>query len=261
MDQPDATTVTFRCPPELESVLPRPMPAVLGLPDWFKALPQKAFNPVLQDEQMTVKKCPPFIDAMTSGFLLPLAADLKVENGEFSWDRDVPAGDLNCYGRSPIDFHDGPQVAGTPLFDDDQFIIKFNNYWTIELPPGYSLLVTHPINRHDLPFTTLTGSGGRRPLRRHLHSLSGAVAGSRLQRHAAGGTPVAQCLPLKRDRWTAQYGVTAGEAATRLRDTTDAIKSDYGVYRRRFRVANTDPERSFRLMTRVPESARTGRSV
>src|SRR5215470_138626 len=102
MDDISLMTITFRCPPELESTLPRPLPAVLGLPDWFKALPQKAFNPVLQDNQMTVKKCPPFIDAMTTGFLMLLVADLKVENGEFSWDRDVPAGELNCYARSPI---------------------------------------------------------------------------------------------------------------------------------------------------------------
>ena len=152
MDQADPKTVTFRSQPELEAILPRPLPAMLGLPDWFKALPQKAFNPVLQDDQFTVKKCPPFIDAMTSGFPPPRGRrphDFK--NGEFSWDRDVPSGGLEGYGRSPIDFHDGVQVAGTPLFDDDQFIIKFNNYWTIELPAGYSLLVTHPINRHDLP--------------------------------------------------------------------------------------------------------------
>ena len=237
MDQPDSLSVTFRCPPELESVLPRPVPAVLGLPDWFKALPQKAFNPILQDHQMTVKKCPPFIDAMTSGFLLPLAADLKVENGEFSWDRDVPAGELNCYGRSPIDFHDGPQVAGTPLFDEDQFIIKFNNYWTIELPPGYSLLVTHPINRHDLPFMTLTGLvDADRYVDNFIH-FPARWRDPGFNGTLRAGTPVAQCLPLKRDRWTAQYGVIAGEAATRLRETTDAIKSDYGVYRRRFRVA------------------------
>ena len=237
MDQADPMTVTFRCPPELESILPRPVPAVLGLPDWFKALPQKAFNPVLQDDQLTVKKCPPFIDAMTSGFLLPLAADLKVENGEFSWDRDVPSGELNCYGRSPIDFHDGVQVAGTPLFDNDHFIIKFNNYWTIELPPGYSLLVTHPINRHDLPFMTLTGLvDADRYVDNFIHfparwrdpAFSGTLP---------AGTPVAQCLPIKRDRWTAQFGTITGDAATRLRETTDAIKSNYDVYRRKFRVA------------------------
>src|SRR5262245_37776140 len=85
MDQANQLTVKFSCPPEIEHVLPRPIPAVRGLPDWFKALPQHSFSTVSNKEMMTVKKCPPFIDAMTFGFLMPLAADLKVENGEFSW--------------------------------------------------------------------------------------------------------------------------------------------------------------------------------
>ena len=32
-------TLTFRCPAELEGLLPPPVPAALGLPDWFKAMP------------------------------------------------------------------------------------------------------------------------------------------------------------------------------------------------------------------------------
>src|SRR5262245_20707496 len=154
--QENQITLIFRCAPELAAILSRAIPAVQGLPEWLKAMPQNAFNPVSQTDTQTVKRCPPFIDAMTYGFLMPLACDLKVENGEFSWERDVPPGIAN-YSRSPINFHDGSQVAGTPFFDEDRFIIKFNNFWTIELPPGYSLLVTHPINRDDLPFTTLTG--------------------------------------------------------------------------------------------------------
>ena len=98
----DTMMVTFRCPPELEAVLPRPVPAVLGLPDWFKDMPQKAFSALLQEEQLTVKKCPPFIDAMTYGFLIPLVADLRVENGKLSWDREVPGGAFSNYSRSPI---------------------------------------------------------------------------------------------------------------------------------------------------------------
>src|SRR3954471_2982247 len=127
----DDLTITFRCPPELESVLPRPIPAVQGIPEWFKTMPQRAFSVIAQNEQLTVKKCPPFIDAMTYGFLIPLVADLRVENGKLSWDREVPGGAFSNYSRSPIDFHDANQVAGTPLHDDDRFIIKFNNYWTI----------------------------------------------------------------------------------------------------------------------------------
>ena len=59
--------------------------------------------------------------------------------------------------RSPLGFHDASQVSGTPLFDPDRFLIKFHNLWTIEAPDGYALLFTHPANRFDLPFTTLTG--------------------------------------------------------------------------------------------------------
>ena len=138
---------------------------------------------------------------MTSGFLMPLVADLKVENGEFSWDREVPRGALNCYPRSPIDFHDNLQVAGTPLYDEDRFIIKFNNFWTIELPPGYSLLVTHPINRHDLPFHTLTGLvDADRYVDNFVH-FPARWCDPDFNGVLPAGTPVAQCLPVKRDNW------------------------------------------------------------
>src|SRR5262245_1274020 len=134
-----AMAIRFRCPRELEAMLPRPVPAVQGLPDWLKTIPQKSFSSLLQLEQPTVKKCPPFLDAMTYGFLIPLVADVCVENGKFTWDREVPGGALTNYSRSPIDFHDNSQVVGTPFFEEDRFIIKFTNFWTIELPPGYSL--------------------------------------------------------------------------------------------------------------------------
>ena len=55
MDQPNQMTLVFRCPPGLENILPRPIPAVLGLPEWFKALPAKAFNPTTGKDGETVK--------------------------------------------------------------------------------------------------------------------------------------------------------------------------------------------------------------
>src|SRR5580698_6920093 len=149
--------LTFRCPRELEGLLAPPVPAAQGMPDWFKAMPPQAFNAVSSRTGDTVKRCPPFIDAMTSGFLIPLICDVRVENGEFTWDNDLPPGGAINFVRSPIGFHDSSQVSGTPLFDPDRFLIKFHNLWTIEAPEGYALLFTHPANRFDLPFTTLTG--------------------------------------------------------------------------------------------------------
>jgi hypothetical protein len=235
MDQPSEMTLTFRCPPGLESILPRPIPAVLGLPEWFKALPQKAFNQALGEEHLTVKKCPPFIDAMTYGFLIPLAIDLKVQDGEFSWNFDLPEGLVSEYSHSPIDFHDPSQAAGTPFFDDDRFIIKFNNFWTIEAPQGYSLLFTHPVNRADLPFTTITGlvdcdtfhhSPVHFPARWHDPGFNGVLP---------KGTPVVQCLPVKRESWTGECTAMSAEEVARLNETQDLLRRETNVYRRRYR--------------------------
>ena len=74
--QETAMTLTFRCPAELHGLLPPPVPAAHGLPDWFKAMPPQAFNAINDQVGDTVKRCPPFIDAMTSGFLIPLICDV-----------------------------------------------------------------------------------------------------------------------------------------------------------------------------------------
>ena len=232
----DNMIITYRCPPELEPVLPRPIPAVLGLPNWFKTMPQKAFSEVLQSEQMTVKKCAPFIDAMTCGFLLPLIADLHFENGTFSWDRDVPAGGLMNYSRSPISFHDNSQVIGTPFFEEDHFVIKFSNFWTFEMPAGYSLLITHPFNRHDLPFVTLTGLVDADAYRDNFINFPAHWHDFEFTGVLPKGTPVAQCIPFKRDAWTARFEFIEGDAVGRLQELARAVVQETGVYRRRFRA-------------------------
>jgi hypothetical protein len=235
-DAAPGMNLTFRCPPELEPILPRPAPALLGLPDWFKALPGSAFSSVLQSEQLTVKKCPPFIDAMTCGFLIPLVTDITVEDGAFAWDFDMPGGAISSYSRSPLDFHDGAQVAGTPFFRDDTFVIKFNNFWTIESPPGYSLLVTHPINRDDLPFTTLTGLIDTDLYKDNFINFPARWRDFSFRGVLPKGTPVAQCIPVKRDAWSARFGTITGDAVARLQVTATAVTSERGVYRRQFRA-------------------------
>jgi hypothetical protein len=237
MSQPeDPMTLTFRCPKELEGLLPPPVPAAHGLPGWVKAMPPQAFNAVLSREHDTVKRCPPFIDAMTSGFLIPLICDVKVEDGEFTWDYDLPPGGEAGFVRSPIGFHDPSQVTGTPLFDADRYLIKFHNLWTIEAPEGYSLLFTHPVNRFDLPFTTLTGlvdcdryhdAWIHFPARWHDTNFSGVLP---------KGTPVAQCFPVKRENWVAGIAAFTDEETQAAHDLTNAIFREKSVYRRQFRT-------------------------
>jgi hypothetical protein len=229
-------TLKFRCPAELDGKLPRPIPATLGLPSWLKAMPTQAFNAINMREEDTIKRCPPFVDAMTSGFLIPLICDLRVENGSITWDFDIPPGGAIDFPRSPVGFHDASQVIDTPLFEPDRFIIKFHNLWSIEAPQGYSLLFTHPLNRFDLPFTTLSGivdcdtyRDGWVHFPAHWHDMnfSGLLP---------MGTPIAQCLPVKRESWVAQTAPFTTEEARRVEDLANAIKREPGLYRRHFRV-------------------------
>lgn len=229
-------TLTFRCPKALQGLAPPPTPAAAGVPDWLKAMPQQAFSAIAGGEDDTVKRCPPFIDAMTTGFLMPLICDVRVENGEFSWDMDLPPGVEVSFPRAPIGFHDAGQVAGTPLFEDDRFLIKFHNLWTIEAPEGYALLFTHPVNRFDLPFTTLTGlvdcdrfgdAWIHFPAHWRDEGFSGVLP---------KGTPVAQVVPVKRERWTMRTEAMTDADAGRTAEVMSAIGREKGVYRRRFRA-------------------------
>jgi hypothetical protein len=199
-------------------------------------MPQQAFSAVAGAEEDTVKRCPPFIDAMSCGFLIPLFCDVRVEDGAFTWDEDLPAAGEHDYPRSPLGFHDPGQMAGTPLFEPDRFLIKFLNLWSIQAPPGYAVLFTHPINRFDLPFTTLTGlvdcdryhdAWIHFPAQWRDPDFSGVLP---------KGTPVAQCIPVRREAWTASLGAASDDAAQRTQALLEEIRRDKGVYRRRFRA-------------------------
>ena len=223
--------INFRCVPRFEPILPRPTPAVLGLPSWLRSMPTTAFSPHFQKEVQTVKQCAPFIDAVTHGYLIPLAADVLVENGRFTWDRAA------LHGKPPISFHENVQVSGTPFFDERRSLIKFINFWTIETPPDYSLLVVHPINRHDLPFVTLTGLVDSDRYVDNMINFPARWRDPKFNGVLPKGLPVAQCLPVKREEWTMTCTSMDDEAAARLVEVSKATAEEEGVYRREFRTS------------------------
>ena len=48
--------IVFRCLPELEGILPPPLPAKRGLPDWLKRMPMSARAEDFETEVKTVKQ-------------------------------------------------------------------------------------------------------------------------------------------------------------------------------------------------------------
>jgi hypothetical protein len=165
---------------------------------------------------------------------LPL--DIEIENGHFRWNHTVPRGSAPISPRSPIDFHDNSQLAGSPFFDDDQVVVKFNCFWIIELPPGYSLLVTHPINRVDLPFVTLTGLIDADRYCDNFINFPARWRDASFKGVLPKGTPVAQCVPVKREEWTPRFEVISEASAARVKDVKWQLSKGTDVYRRLFRA-------------------------
>jgi hypothetical protein len=162
--------------------------------------------------------------------------DVTVNNGEFTWKNDLPSKCDVPFVRSPIGFHDPSQVTGTPLAQDDRFLIKFHNLWTIQAPEGYALLVTHPVNRCDLPFTTLTGLVDCDRYYDNWIHFPAQWHNDRFEGVLKRGTPIAQIIPVRRDTWTSSVTVFTKQEAQRVHDLTTAIDAKEGIYRSRFRV-------------------------
>jgi len=229
--------VTFRCPPELFEFLPRPVAARDGLPDWLRIMPGAALVAELGAEIRTLKHCPPLIDAMRTGFLMPLAADVRVADGTFSWDWDLPPTALGRTTRAPLGFHHPEQAEGSPLHDPGQVFVKFNSFWTIALEPGWSLLAMHPANRRDLPFETLTGLVDADRYGDGLIHFPARWRDPGFQGVLPRGTAVAQCLPVRREALELGFEPLAGGAAERFAEVKDAVAAEPGAYRKRYRAA------------------------
>lgn len=228
--------IVFRCPPELRGLVPEPIAAKQGLPDWLRSMPATAHWADGGGDIRTVKQCPPFVDAMGSGFLILLATDVTVEDGRLSWAWDPPPSSLGRITRAPVAFHVIEQAEGSPLYDPDGAIVKFNNFWTIETPPGIALLCCHPFNREELPFRTLTGLVDTDRYSDGLIQFPARWIDRAFNGTLAKGTPIAQCVPVPREALELTLEDLTGDAAERFRETKRAIEEEPGAYRKRYRA-------------------------
>jgi hypothetical protein len=197
-------------------------------------MPAEAESAVVGERVRSVKQCPPFLDAMQTGILFPLAASLTVRDGVFTWDSGLPADPVARVSRAPIGVHVPEQAEGAP-FAGGRFIVKFVNHWTVALPEGWSLLVGHPFNREELPFRTLWGvvddfPGG-------LVHFPALWTDPGFEGVLPKGTPVAQAVPVRREALELDIGaMDKAELALHLA-TEDAVQAEPGHYRKAVRRA------------------------
>lgn len=180
-------------------------PAKNSIPDWFK---NGTRFPSFVDPKKIVelpipltgfKLCTVFTDAMTTGYMIPLPVDIAVKQTDggpsITWnDSEIKVADVRPVGNL--------NTLPIPLGCSDTHFT-----WTLQyaftIPKGYSALMSHPYNRYDLPFITLTGVvdgeidlyGGSAPF-----FMSNTFEGI-----IPAGTPMMQIHLFKRENWSSEH--------------------------------------------------------
>lgn len=224
--------IEFLCATEDFGVIAEPEPAKAHLPAWFKRLPPINKDKVSPtDNGLTVKRCMPFLDAMTSGWIIRLAATVRLEISEGG--KTVNAG--WDFDKVMVSNHNAYQIAGNPL--EPRPPSKFHNYWTVVTPPGWSCLFVHPLNRDHEVFRVLSGIVETDSYASLIHFPFVATASDGIY-VLEKGTPLVQVIPFKRDTTDIEASIrqeTQEEAENREKIRRNT-QSEEGWYRKHART-------------------------
>lgn len=205
--------------------LGKPGPAKLEIPDWYRKA--EKFYESNGEKTAGLKTCMPFLDTLTSGYVLKTPVNIyvneeknekdfsslfgnKENNLRIRWDGPESLQNF-IVERPPESGSTMPRPAGH--YPNH---LVFSEFWSIKTPRGWSLLMTHPLNRHDLPFTTASGiidsdkwfAPGNVPFF-IKKDFSGVIP---------RGTPFAQIIPIKRAEW--QMAIDPGLADTNYKQAS-----------------------------------------
>ena len=173
------------------SQIPHPYSASQHIPDWFRDMPAD------HDQGGTLKRCPPFLNAMTAGYIIPAPADMQ-----FKMSAD---GVLSVGGAVDLlSTHFPKQYEGSP-FTEKQ-VVKFHNPWIIVTPPEYFCLITAPVNRFEMPFLPLTGIVETGAYYKEVQLPMACLMEPGQTFDLRRGAPMIQVMPIRREEWTSGTG-------------------------------------------------------
>jgi hypothetical protein len=192
-----------------------PIPAKLNIPEWYKKLEHNVLN-------KTIKGCMPFLDSLTSGYILKMPQDFHIrhnvdnknEKGEIIKDSFQTFGlyekSAELYARSlnlnsGFSNHPTFQLEGSPLIEKNKNLpfYKILNPWHIKTPKGYSCLFVPPLNNSDDRFLIVPGivDTDSHPIEINFPIVINGDKYPVLETTIKKGTPYVQVIPFKRDSW------------------------------------------------------------
>ena len=180
------------------NALNAPMPSKKYIPDWYKRAQNFLGGKMVQHDygiNKSFKLCAPFLDSMTAGYIIELPYDVIVERKGsqvfFGWRETEKLIEPR---------NNAPELPRPSAHYEEMYAWVLS--WGIQTPSGYSVLVTHPLNRYDLPFTTTScimdsdqySQSGELPFFLNVN-FEGVIP---------AGTPIAQIIPIKREDWVSE---------------------------------------------------------
>lgn len=186
-----------------DGLLVAPSPAMQHIPEWYKMLAkhnrsnnERELHPSnhigTDGAIVATKSCMPFFDAMAWGYMYTLEDDLHVDLDDegkpiLSWKGELMIVDKRPTIELPVPTGCHPIHYGWRMG------------WYYETPPGYSILVTHPMNRYDLPF--IVQSGIIESDTWGLPVFTAFFLKKGFRGTIPKGTPIFQMIPFKRDNF------------------------------------------------------------
>lgn len=204
-----APKIEFLCAPEDLGVIPAPVRAGEVPLDGYRHLPSKdGVRLSARDSKLVARSCSSFREAMKVGWVLPLAARVRLEIRDQG--RSVTAdrgGERVMVSRHSIYQLAGDNTQATPPS-------QFHNYWTIRTPKGWSCLFIPLLNRPGSVFEVAAGVVNTDEYNAPIHFpffVTGADGSYALDR----GTPLVQVIPFRREDvdMEASFGVESSTEA------------------------------------------------
>jgi hypothetical protein len=146
-------SIKFFTQKHLIGAIPSPVQANKMLPEYFKKIKPQTDN---HPSSGTVKRCIPFLDAASMGYIIPLWADVFVQARDGDLQIDFPK---NLPMESSMSPHGQSQIEDHPLANKPygNIPLKWHNPWGIQTPEGWSVLITQPLNHLETRFKILDG--------------------------------------------------------------------------------------------------------
>ena len=211
-----------------------PVPAKKIVPSWFSNAKRYFIDDDNIDKKMvhlkglSFKGCPALLDVFVSGYLLVTPCDIIVSGkGNLKNIKVEEKFSRFCGDRGYTD------EFPTPIGHNARNFFWYPN-WSVELEEGYSAIYINPLNRFELPFTTVGGIIDSDKLISTGHITF--FIDENFEGVIPKGTPYMQIFPFKRESWSMEtINYSLEEILSRESESGKVLRvPEGGVYKKRF---------------------------